>query len=296
MNIQSSISNLPLGGGSGGSSSITPQIVLVIGATGNVGRCVLNALLEFNKQDAGGRSICVRPRFIIRLVVRNIERARQLLRLDFEEEEEGESEGRGRRGKMIEAAMKWIELVEGDVLQRDSLKKAMEGVDFVICSIGSGQIRFWLLDYWPISLLSASSSSFSSASFSSPSRSSSASSQFPPSSFGSPLRSPSSSSSSFVTSYPLNHPSQIDYAGVLNVVEAARGSSTVKHLVVVSSLSVTRPWYPIALLLNSLISCVLSWKVKLVISRTFLLSFLLFLLLLVLIHSPSSSSFFLILS
>jgi len=88
-----------------------------------------------------------------------------------------------------------IQLVTGDVLDRNSLVQAMNGVDYVVCTIGAGQIRFkalqtliltfdvdgktrsrfWLLDYLPDAQT------------------------------------------------PLAHPRRIDYEGVLNVVDVAKG-------------------------------------------------------------------------
>lgn len=58
-----------------------------------------------------------------------------------------------------------------------------------------------------------------------------------------------------------NTPRNVDYLGVKNLSEAA-ASAKVPKFVLVSSILVTRPWFPIALLLNTAFGSVLQWKLK----------------------------------
>eukprot|EP01102_Stenamoeba_stenopodia_P021997 TRINITY_DN9010_c0_g1_i1.p1 TRINITY_DN9010_c0_g1~~TRINITY_DN9010_c0_g1_i1.p1 ORF type:complete len:315 (+),score=35.37 TRINITY_DN9010_c0_g1_i1:143-1087(+) len=167
------------------------RLVLVVGATGNVGRHVVESFIRRNKERPFG------PQYVVRLLVRDVHKATNLLGLNSEER-----------------SVPWIQLLAGDVLDKESLTSAMNGVDYVICTIGAGQIRFWLLDHLP------------------------------------------------GAHFPVAHPKRIDYEGVKNVVDTARDSGTCKRLVVVSSLAVTRPWFPIAIILNSLISTVLAYKLE----------------------------------
>ncbi|KAI5059402.1 hypothetical protein GOP47_0025721 [Adiantum capillus-veneris] len=58
-----------------------------------------------------------------------------------------------------------------------------------------------------------------------------------------------------------NTPKNCDYLGVKNLSEAA-AHAKVPKFVLVSSMAVTRPWYPVALLLNTAFGNVLQWKLK----------------------------------
>lgn len=58
-----------------------------------------------------------------------------------------------------------------------------------------------------------------------------------------------------------NTPKNCDYLGVKNLSEAA-ATAKVPKFVLVSSIAVTRPWYPVALFLNTAFGNVLQWKLK----------------------------------
>ncbi|MCO5575085.1 hypothetical protein L7F22_028882 [Adiantum nelumboides] len=58
-----------------------------------------------------------------------------------------------------------------------------------------------------------------------------------------------------------NTPKNCDYLGVKNLSEVA-AQAKVPKFVLVSSIAVTRPWFPVALFLNTAFGNVLQWKLK----------------------------------
>lgn len=59
----------------------------------------------------------------------------------------------------------------------------------------------------------------------------------------------------------LNTPRNVDYLGVKKLAEAA-ASAKVSKFLLVSSIAVTRPWSPIAILLNTAFGLVMYWKIQ----------------------------------
>lgn len=58
------------------------------------------------------------------------------------------------------------------------------------------------------------------------------------------------------------HPYYVDFEGIANLAQACKESSKDPHLVVLSSIAVTRPWSFIHILLNVVAGNVMKWKVK----------------------------------
>jgi len=161
--------------------------LLVIGATGQVGqRVVREALLSDS------------PKFLIRILVRSIPRAKETFQKDLSSQD-----------------VERIEFVEGDLSSEGTVEGALEGGFHknVICAAGAGKVRFWLLDYF--------------------------------------------------TKIPVSHAKYVDYEGVCTLARLLSSYSLPPpKLVLVSSLCVSRPWNIVSIILNSLVSFVLEYKLK----------------------------------